>query len=120
MGVVPTHFCKLGGRLQKVSYNRRMPVRIDPEDAETKALLDFAGDFAGRLVLEIGCGDGRLTWRYAERAARVVAIDSDADEIKSAEENRPPHLRVEFKAVGLEAYHAPPGTFDTAILSWSL
>ena len=32
-------------------------------------------DLGGAEVLEIGCGDGRLTWRYAERAAYVTAIE---------------------------------------------
>ncbi|HZY41350.1 MAG TPA: class I SAM-dependent methyltransferase, partial [Anaerolineae bacterium] len=61
-------------------------VRCDPEDTETAALLDFA-DFTGKRVLEIGCGDGRLTWRYAAGAAHVTAIDPDADDIAIAIED---------------------------------
>jgi len=99
-----------------------MPVRLDPEDAETAALLDFAGDFDGQRVLEIGCGDGRLTWLYADRSAQVVAIDPDADEIKYAREDLPPRLRrrVEFRVTGIEDFTAPPASFDAIILSWSL
>ena len=52
-----------------------MPILIDPERNETKALFDLYSDWAGKSVLEIGAGDGRLTWRYAEKAARVVALD---------------------------------------------
>jgi 2-polyprenyl-3-methyl-5-hydroxy-6-metoxy-1,4-benzoquinol methylase len=98
-----------------------MPVRVDPEDTETAALLDFAGDFAGKRVLEIGCGDGRLTWRYAERAVHVDAIDPDPDEIKVALEDLPPKLRarVEFWTSGIEEFDAPEA-FDVAILSWAL
>ena len=99
-----------------------MSVRIDPEDAETKALLDFAGDLGGKRVLEIGCGDGRLTWRYAHRAARVVAIDPDADEIAAALEDLPPRLRdrVEFKAVSIQEFVPDAPAFDVVILSWAL
>ena len=98
-----------------------MPVRIDPEDTETKTLHDFA-DFSGKRVLEIGCGDGRLTWRYAERAAHVTAIDPDADEIAAAIEDCPPALRehVEFRAARLEEFSPPTEWFDLALLSWSL
>ena len=41
---------------------------IDPEGAELAALGKLV-DFAGLHVLEVGCGDGRLTWRYADGAA---------------------------------------------------
>jgi predicted RNA methylase len=98
-----------------------MPIQLDPEDTEIIALLDYAGDLAGKRVLEIGCGDGRLTWRYAGRAAQVIAIDSDADEIKIALEDCPPKLRgrVEFQATDIETFDAQE-PFDIAILSWSL
>ena len=99
-----------------------MPVRSDPEDSETTALFDFAGNLAGKRVLEIGCGDGRLTWRYADRAARVVAIDPDADEIAAALEDLPPRLRhrVEFKAVSIQEFVPDAPAFDVVILSWAL
>jgi len=42
-----------------------MAVRTDPEGNETLALFDLV-QLDGREVLEIGCGDGRLTRRYAD------------------------------------------------------
>src|SRR5512147_1965026 len=98
-----------------------MSVLPDPEDTETKALHDYA-DFIGKRVLEIGCGDGRLTWRYADRAAYVVAIDPDADDIATALEECPDDLRhkIEFRVARLEELDRPAEKFDLALLSWSL
>ncbi|HEY2965307.1 MAG TPA: class I SAM-dependent methyltransferase, partial [Actinomycetota bacterium] len=55
-------------------------VRIDPEGNETEALFALV-DLGDAEVLEIGCGDGRLTWRYADRTAHVTAIDPFEDGI---------------------------------------
>jgi len=100
-----------------------MTIRLDPENNETRALFDLA-EFGGKHVLEIGCGDGRLTWRYAGRAAHVTAIDPFAPGIARARENLPPELqdRVEFLHAAFEAFAAAhaPSEFDMAILSWSL
>ena len=100
-----------------------MTIRVDPENNEPRALFDLA-DFNGRRVLEIGCGDGRLTWRYADRAAWVTAIDPFAPSIARARENLPRELRgrVEFHHVAFEDFAAAneASTFDMAILAWSL
>jgi ubiquinone/menaquinone biosynthesis C-methylase UbiE len=98
-----------------------MPVLPDPEDTETQALHDYA-DFSGQRVLEIGCGDGRLTWRYANRVASVVAIDPDADDIATALKDCPANLRhkIVFHALRLEDLDIPAEKFDLALLSWSL
>ena len=98
-----------------------MPIRLDPEANEPAALVDFAGSLSGRRVLEIGCGDGRLTWLYAESAARVVAIDPDAGDIALAIRACPQHLRerVEFRVAAIQEFE-PSEKFDLALLSWSL
>jgi len=102
-----------------------MPVQIDLENNEINALLDYAGDLEGRRVLEIGCGDGRLTWRYAAKAAHVTAIDPNPQKIARARTGLPPELRgrVEVYDLSLEDFAAGPGEgrrFDWALLSWSL
>lgn len=100
-----------------------MAIRLDPENNETRALFDLA-DFDGLRVLEIGCGDGRLTWRYAARAAHVTAIDPFAEGIGRAKENLPRELRgrVDFLNVAFEDFASAsrPATYDMAILAWSL
>ena len=99
-----------------------MAVRTDPEGNETDALFDLVR-LDGAEVLEIGCGDGRLTWRYAEHAAHVTAIEPFGDSLARAEERlREMHLPVEFRHVGFEDFAAgsDPDVFDVTLLSWSL
>ena len=100
-----------------------MTVRLDPESNETRTLFELA-DFAGKQVLEIGCGDGRLTWLYANRAAHVTGIEPFARSFNEAEEGLPKALegRVDFQNVSFEDFAAASdaGAFDLAIQSWSL
>jgi 2-polyprenyl-3-methyl-5-hydroxy-6-metoxy-1,4-benzoquinol methylase len=100
-----------------------MTIRVDPENNEPRALFALA-DFNGRRVLEIGCGDGRLTWHYADRGAHVTAIDPFEESITRAKENTPDDLksRVEFHHIEFDVFAAAcePSTFDIVILSWSL
>ena len=98
-----------------------MPVLLDPEDTETQALHEYT-DFRGKRVLEIGCGDGRLTWRYADRTTYILAVDPKAEDIESALEDCPEELRhkIEFRVARLEELDIPAEKFDLALLSWSL
>jgi hypothetical protein len=57
-----------------------MTIRVDPEKNEIGVLFDFV-DLDGRRVLEIGSGDGRLTSRYADRAATVTAVEPFAPSV---------------------------------------
>ena len=84
-----------------------MVLKIDPENNESRALFDLA-DFAGRRVLEIGCGDGRLTWRYAESAVQVTGVDPSSEAITRARENVPNGLRdrVAFHDIAFETFAA--------------
>jgi 2-polyprenyl-3-methyl-5-hydroxy-6-metoxy-1,4-benzoquinol methylase len=92
----------------------------DPDGAEARVLGDVA-DFSGRRVLEVGCGEGRLTWLYAPRARQVLGIDPDEEQISLARANTPPELadRVRFE-VGEAEDLSKTAVFDVAFLSWSL
>src|SRR5512143_3281537 len=100
-----------------------MTIRIDPENNESRALLEMA-NFSGQHVLEIGCGDGRVTWLYADKAARVTAIDPSSKQIAQAKEDLPSQLQdhIEFQDISFEDFTAAsaPSAFDIVILSWSL
>lgn len=93
----------------------------DPEGTESKYLREFV-DFDHAHVLEIGCGNGRLTWSYANSAKRVVAIDPDEEGLAEVPSNRPPGLNtpVFFAQVDAEALPFPQPIFDVALLAWSL
>ena len=97
------------------------PIRQDPENCELDALHDYVGSFAGKRVLEIGCGNGRLTFQYAAEAALVHAIDPSETKIAEAREKTPDYLqeRLEFFDVGIETFMVPE-KYDTVLLSWSL
>jgi ubiquinone/menaquinone biosynthesis C-methylase UbiE len=101
-----------------------MSLTFDPERNEINTLLEFARDLHGKRVFEIGAGDGRLTWRYAQRAGEVVAIDPNSDRVAHAREATPEDLRsrVTILDTPLEAYQLDDQAplFDVALMSWSL
>jgi ubiquinone/menaquinone biosynthesis C-methylase UbiE len=95
--------------------------RIDPEGAKTTALARLA-PVDGLRVLELGCGDGRLTFRYADAAASVLGVDPDHHRIADARAALPPVLaeRVSFAVVGAAEADAQRASFDLALFSSSL
>ena len=74
-------------------------------------------------MIEIGCGDGRLTWKYAGQARTVLAIDVDRTSVAAARallpEKEPPG-RVDFAQAAAESIPARRESFDLAIFAWSL
>jgi 2-polyprenyl-3-methyl-5-hydroxy-6-metoxy-1,4-benzoquinol methylase len=94
---------------------------IDPEGLETRAMSALV-DFSGKRVLEIGCGDGRLTWRYAGQAKSVLAIDTLERDVVRARRATPRALRsrVRFIVADATTYRAARGLFDVGVLSYSL
>lgn len=98
-----------------------MGYQIDPEGNETRTLHALI-DFRDKDVLEIGCGDGRLTWRYAARARSVLALDPDADRVARGIASTPDALKpvVTFRVADIAGAGLPEGAFDLAVLSWSL
>lgn len=100
-----------------------MSAQTDPEGAETKILLRYAELAAAgeKRVLEVGCGDGRLTWRYAHRAGHVLGIDLHEDDLRVAVIDRPADLsrRVGFAVADAVRLPVRHDAFDLAIFAWS-
>ena len=93
----------------------------DPEQNETKHLRKFV-DVTDKRVVEIGCGEGRLTWRYAAASNMTIGIDPKQDALRVASIDRPSDLTDKVHFVNTQAEHIPfhKETFDIAILAWSL
>jgi ubiquinone/menaquinone biosynthesis C-methylase UbiE len=98
-----------------------VPGVLDPEGRELAVVRELV-DFRGKRVLEIGAGDGRVTFGYARDAASVLAIDTDDEAIAAAREALPRRLRskVELRVADAAELDEPAASFDLAYFSWSL
>lgn len=94
---------------------------VDPEQAHARAIRRLAG-FDGRRVLEIGCGEGRLTYQLAGGAASWLATDPRAEAVTAARAGLPASLgdTVTFAVAGGADIEAPELDFDLVLFSWSL
>ncbi len=98
-----------------------MSLMRDPQGTETHFLLKL-GRLEGMRVLEVGCGEGRLTWRYAQAARSIVAIDPNLERLSTAPKACPAQWRdrVHFAQADAERLALRRGAFDRAVLAWSL
>lgn len=72
-------------------------------------------------MLEIGCGEGRLTQVYAGQVASALVIDPDAAAIATARARLAgAAATLEFRVAGATEVQLPSRGFDIALLSWSL
>jgi ubiquinone/menaquinone biosynthesis C-methylase UbiE len=98
-----------------------MPMQRDPEAVET-AYIHRMITMNDARVLEIGCGDGRLTWRYAGTTRHVIGIDLGSEHLAVARRSCPAPLaaRVAFVRATAVALPLRAELLDGAILAWSL
>jgi ubiquinone/menaquinone biosynthesis C-methylase UbiE len=94
---------------------------LDPEGNEIRVLNSLCR-LRGRDVLEIGAGNGRLTWRYAERVASVVGLEPDDGRVARAKASTTAELRdrVDFRRADVAAVNLPDAAFDVVLFSWSI
>jgi ubiquinone/menaquinone biosynthesis C-methylase UbiE len=97
-----------------------MTLQRDLARNESKYLHTFA-NFTGQRALEVGCGEGRLTWQYAGAAQLTIGIDPDLDALRVARLDRPSDLEdaVSFACAASEYLPFSKETFDIALLAWS-
>ena len=89
----------------------------DPENIERNFIRKTLGPSAG-VVLEIGCGDGRLTADIASTSGRLLGLDPDPESIEKArhlEENG-----VTFVLASGDKVPLTDNSVDTVVFSLSL
>jgi ubiquinone/menaquinone biosynthesis C-methylase UbiE len=98
-----------------------MSTDIDPARLMPRAILEVA-DFRDARVLEIGAGDGRLTFQYAAEARSVVAIDTKEPDIRAASQPSGVQVRgdVRFLCASATALPFSSEQFGIVLLASSL
>lgn len=99
-----------------------MALIIDPAKDEVRALKK-AADWRGKRVLELGCGDGRLTLRLASLGpSKIEAVEPDAKLVRTARKNLPERYskQVRYRVGSTQQLKYPNNTFDIVLFSWVL
>ncbi len=83
----------------------------DGEDEFDAKMLDAC---VGRVVLDVGCGDGLFTIRMAERAEEVIGVDFSRIAISEARKNLANSARknLRFEIANAESLNLQKETFD--------
>lgn len=98
-----------------------MALRVDPGQNELRA-LEAVADWRGKKVIEIGCGDGRLTLRLAGLGAFVDAYDPKANLIRTARRKKPARFtkRIRYHIGQAEHLKAQDESVERVVFAWSL
>jgi len=94
---------------------------VDPDGVEAATIRELVA-LRGRRVVDVGCGDGRLSLVCAREGASVYAFDADEEAIALARSETPRALRrrIRFEVADAAQLELPKGEFDLALFSWSL
>jgi 2-polyprenyl-3-methyl-5-hydroxy-6-metoxy-1,4-benzoquinol methylase len=94
---------------------------VDPDGVELATIRELV-DLRGLEVVDVGCGEGRLSFACAGEGAKVFGFDPDEEAIAAARRKIPRGLpkRVEFEAADGTEIELPTRKFDLALFSWSL
>lgn len=91
---------------------------LDPTDQFIRNITEHC-DFKDKLVLEAGCGKGRVTGDLARHAQKITAIDPD-EEALAAAKSCIASGNVEFVRCSGENFKFPENSFDIVIYTLSL
>jgi trans-aconitate methyltransferase len=82
------------------------------------AALDLLDPKPGERILDVGCGDGVLTMKIAERGAQVTGIDASLEMVHAAKDNGVDALVVDAQDMHFEREF--DAAFSNAALHWML
>jgi protein-L-isoaspartate O-methyltransferase len=92
-----------------------------PDPREELAAIERYARIRGRDVLEVGCGNGRLTVELSARARSVVAIEPHAGLLATARRRLRRLGRANVRLSALPAQRGiRGGPFHAIVFSWSL
>ncbi len=91
----------------------------DPQEAWAREILARSGFAPGQLVLDAGCGSGRITELLLERELDVLAVDADPAMVGKARERLGDRARVEQQdLLDLELDEPVDAVFSCAVFHW--
>jgi SAM-dependent methyltransferase len=98
-----------------------MATEVDPAHVMPYAILQ-AADLHDARILEVGAGDGRLTFQYASQARRVIGIDTTELDIRSAVATPRKEIpgQVQFLCASATALPFSDEQFEIVLLASSL
>jgi ubiquinone/menaquinone biosynthesis C-methylase UbiE len=93
---------------------------LDPEGNEPSQ-LQATGLLEGSRVIELGFGDGRLTWRYASLPRQIYGVDPYLEDLREAKKELPSRApRTYLVCAKAENLPFKAQEFEVALFSWSL
>jgi SAM-dependent methyltransferase len=78
------------------------------------AIVDLAGDVAGRRILDVGCGSGPISAALRDRGATMAGFDSSTKMVELARKRLGPDADLRIGDLGHPLPY-PDGAFDDAI-----
>lgn len=109
-----------GEFMNEYELNREFSCKYyDPNQSELKAISKIAS-LKNKAVLDLCCGNGRLSFPLARKAKQVIGIDSDKKIIKLCKKKllASKAKNLSFKLMNAKKLSFPKNFFDIVLIAW--